>query len=146
MQEFKHDHFAKSHPGAARIQIEPLPTPTLQQIRKTLEQRLVHVDPDDALALVRQIRVRSVLVPNVNAATNDFRLEQLLWQLRIHPESEVFVNWDRFDTVDQIATSELTKYFCDIWYPSSDDVEIFDRSFNWVLSITHTGDVRLTKL
>ncbi len=36
---------------------------------------------------------------------------------------------------------DLNKYFYDIWYPVVEDIEIFDRECNWMILISHDGDV-----
>lgn len=36
---------------------------------------------------------------------------------------------------------DLNKYFYDIWYPVAEDIEIFDRECNWMILISHDGDV-----
>lgn len=38
---------------------------------------------------------------------------------------------------------DLANFFDYIWFPSSDDVDIFDASFDWILSIDHAGFVKL---
>ena len=56
---------------------------------------------------------------------------------------EVYINWVQFDNVDLINLEDLNKYFLDIWYPNSDDIDIFDESLEWILSIRHDGSVSI---
>jgi len=66
--------------------------------------------------------------------------------LGISAEKKVYVNWYRYDNVDEIQFVDLTKYFDDIWYPGLDDIDIFDATFSWILSISHDGAVRSARL
>ena len=36
----------------------------------------------------------------------------------------------------------VSKYFSDIWYPSTDDIDVFDSSVSWILSVNHEGEIR----
>jgi hypothetical protein len=59
----------------------------------------------------------------------------------------VYVSWDALrGQVDDIAFADLARYFAWIWYPASDDIQIFDESFSWLLVIGHEGDVSLARL
>lgn len=58
---------------------------------------------------------------------------------------KVYINWHRFDKIDQMQFPDLMGHFDDIWYPGADDIDIFDDSLNWVASVSHFGNVRLLK-
>lgn len=72
-------------------------------------------------------------------ALDNFSLIDALAKLQIKPLKNVFVNWDDFKSIDVFNLDDLNKYFFDIWFPSSDDIDIFDESLNWILSIRHDG-------
>ena len=38
------------------------------------------------------------------------------------------------------------KYFDDIWYPDSDDIDIFDQTLSWILTVLHNGDVKILQI
>ena len=63
--------------------------------------------------------------------------------LNIKPNLQVYLNWYSFTDIDILNIIFLDKYFFDIWYPISDDIDIFDESLNWFLSIRHDGNVVL---
>ena len=60
--------------------------------------------------------------------------------MNIHPES-VLINFCRVDDIDEMKLDDLNKYFYDIWYPVAEVIEIFDRECNWMVLISHDGDV-----
>jgi len=52
---------------------------------------------------------------------------------------EVYINDHKFEHLDVMLFSNFSKYFTDIWYPSADDIEIFDSSLNYIVAIRHYG-------
>lgn len=64
------------------------------------------------------------------------RVTQWLLQRGVPPESQVFASWDRRDAA--MTTWEMiAKYWNVFWYPSSDDLVVFDESLDWVLFLWH---------
>ena len=74
-------------------------------------------------------------------ANSDFHLIETLRSLGITSHKDVFINWNEFHNIDYIDLNILDKFFYNIWFPTSDDIDIFDDSFNWILSIRHDGNV-----
>ena len=60
-------------------------------------------------------------------------------------ETTIFINWGKFDDIDEIAASDFLRYFDDIWYPVADDIDIFDKSCQWVMCISHWSDIFMSK-
>jgi hypothetical protein len=56
--------------------------------------------------------------------------------------SSVCINWGKFDEIDEMSFDDLSRHFSDIWFPSTDDIEIFDRSFKCFLLVRHWCAVR----
>ncbi len=69
----------------------------------------------------------------------DIDLSAIFNKLSIKYKDKVYINWTCFDSIDIFNVYDLINYFHDIWFPSSDDIEIFDESFDWILSIRHDG-------
>ena len=78
-----------------------------------------------------------------DALDNDFKLIDVYNQYRIVPLKKIYINWNDFEKIDKIDVDFLDKYFDDIWFPSVDDIEIFDDTFNWMISIRHYGSVMI---
>ena len=72
-------------------------------------------------------------------ANSDFKLINTLKCLKIKYLDSLYLNWYKFDNIDAIALKDLDKYFYDIWYPGSDDIDIFDSNLTWIVSIRHDG-------
>ena len=145
MDEFKQRNFLQANPGEQRIGIEPLPARIAWQLRAEIASRLKVSPEDNGLAIVAAIRDRGVRVAGYNAESDAFDLYATITSLDLRCSVILFVNWYRFDALDVVAASELSRRFSDIWYPSADDIEVFDSSCDWLLSIIHTGDVLLTR-
>lgn len=80
-------------------------------------------------------------IPEFNAEEN-FNLTGLFQFLELVTTEKVFINWYRFDDIDEFYTKDVATYFEDIWFPSADDIDIFDNTFSWIVSIRHDGNVK----
>ncbi len=40
----------------------------------------------------------------------------------------------------------MSRWFDDIWYPASDDIDLFDSTLDWILSVSHSGLIDLRRL
>lgn len=69
----------------------------------------------------------------------NFNLMNTLADLGIKPMTKVIINWFRFQRLDEFKIDDLTRYFDDIWFPGSDDIDVFDDTLNWILSVRHDG-------
>ena len=78
-------------------------------------------------------------------AEQDFALLLTLTALSIAPLPELFINWARFEEVDAFQTADVARYFNDLWYPIADDIDLFDASFSWLVSIRHDGVVSVIR-
>lgn len=74
----------------------------------------------------------------------NFNIKNILNDIGIE-KKEVLINWFRFDNIDRMALDDLSRYFDDIWFPSADDIEIFDESCSWILSVNHGGVIGYLK-
>jgi len=78
-------------------------------------------------------------------ATEEFSLINTFNNLSIKYMSDIFINWYNFERVDVFRADTLDKHFGDIWFPISDDIDLFDKSFGWILSIRHDGCITFIK-
>lgn len=145
MEALKRTHFQASHPGVAFPDVSTLSHESAENLRTRLAARL-GCDCANGLTLVKTLAGRATVVEGVNAQSEDFRLLQTLWTLQLRPKETVYLNWYRFDSIDIISLEDLAQYFQDLWYPSSDDLDVFDDTLDWVLSIGHSGDLSIARL
>jgi hypothetical protein len=103
-------------------------------------------EADDGRVLAREIQRLSEVYRSRNADDDGFDFRALIRDLGIKPENHVCVNWHLFDEIDEFALDQFASHFDGIWYPSSDDIDVFDSSLSWLLSISHEGDVSFANL
>ena len=97
----------------------------------------------DVNDLFSKLENESIYVTSVENET--INVEDVFFNLGIIVSSNVFINWYKFDNIDSLSFRNLCRYFDDIWYPAIDDIEIFDETCNWILSIRHYGIVSYLK-
>jgi hypothetical protein len=135
MNALKITNFLKIHDRQFPV-VRELPLEECDSLRQRL-CRTFHLDEKlDGLETLREMEDMSANVA-VNPCAATFSLVSLLNQYRIPTSDLVFVNWNRFTQIDELQLSELSTYFTDIWYPSADDIEIFDYSCRWFVIIRH---------
>ncbi len=101
----------------------------------------------DPLAVVQAVqRAGTDVGAHTNAEREDFDLHRVFQQLGLEIPRSVLVNWYRWDEVDEFQTTDLCRLFGDIWYPSSDDIDIADPALRWIVSVAHDGGVSVVRL
>ena len=113
-----------------------------ERLRRRLSKTIVGDQNASGMDLLQHIRKNSEVIEGVNAKSSDFSLGSIAFPM--FSRGLVYINWYRFDKIDIIDLSDLDRWFEYIWYPSVDDIEIFDLKCNRVLSIRHDGLVSLS--
>lgn len=143
MQQFKVDYFKREWPGTMFPNYYSLNDEELLIIQNKLFTKFLSNKNGDLLELVQKIEAIGLAVDLVNAMNESFSLLDLFSKKNIYSNDFVYINWYRFDDIDRINFSDLDKFFDDIWYPGSDDIDIFDDSISWILSVKHDGTLAL---
>jgi hypothetical protein len=84
-------------------------------------------------------------IPDVKPSEEGFVLSDLFVRLKLEAKN-IYINWSRFDDIDEMSALEFSAVFHDLWYPSSDDIEIFDQGQKWVLLIRHFDVVQILRI
>ena len=74
-----------------------------------------------------------------NANEENFDLNALFNELNVATPNEICINFNKFESIDILRFDDLDKFFSDIWYPSLDDIEIFDINLSFIFSVRHYG-------
>lgn len=80
-----------------------------------------------------------VKIEHLNAEINEINWNKIFQVIGLPIPHEVYINDHKFEHLDVMLFSNFSKYFTDIWYPSADDIEIFDSSLNYIVAIRHYG-------
>ena len=145
MEQFKIDNFVRAF-GNGFPDYRCLSGTECADLFSRLATRLGLPTTIQGLDLLIELSKLGVVLPGVSAESDDFVLSRTISDSGIVSEPSVFLNWYRFDNVDQLQLTDLTKYFDDIWYPAADDIDVFDTTLSWVISIRHDGMVFLVRL
>lgn len=146
MDAIKIDNFRRSYPGVQFAEFEPLAPDRCIDIRQSVARRLglpADAPPLEVIAKLHE-QAGAELGNAPESGSLDVRIT--LQKAGVEAGDRVYLNWYRFDDIDEIGVDELSRCFNDIWYPASDDVEVFDGTLSWVLSISHTGRMVLRRL
>ena len=76
-----------------------------------------------------------------NADEENFDLKTAFSELGIATPNEIYINFNKFESIDILRFDDLSKFFSDIWYPSLDDIEIFDINLSFIVLVRHYGAI-----
>lgn len=107
--------------------------------------KALKLNSQDSENLVRAVEGKGALVEGKKPDTARFQISALLAELGIRSSQNVFINWNRYDDIDEMGLDDLNRYFSDIWYPGSDDIDIFDSSLEWFLNISPEGYINVVR-
>lgn len=145
MNSTKISNFAKEHPGEPFPRHRSLSAVECDQLRRKLAALYsIESTTDDLVAFTNAIAAKRQAVSRVSD-DDRFNLADTLKSLGIVADSEVFLNWHRYDSIDEISLYHASLYFDDIWYPYTDDIDIFDKSCLWIVSVDYHGGVYLAR-
>lgn len=144
MQRFKIDHFKKDNPKHSFPQYRSLNEKELYRLQEKLFNVFNVYREDSLLSLVKKIDLLESVVDGISIIDDNFSLQKIFNALKIKSNNDVYINWYRYDDIDSMKLSDLDTYFFDVWYPGSDDIDIFDETCSWVFSVRHDGVLSLT--
>jgi hypothetical protein len=139
MQAFKIDHFKDEWPDRIFPEYRSLDESELSLLQDKLFKKFIVKEKCNVIELFGIISSISCFIDGVSACDDNFSLSDLLSSQGINYDDYIYLNWYRFDDIDVMRLSDLDNYFHDIWYPHSDDIDIFDKSYSWILSVRHDG-------
>lgn len=146
MDPIKIKNFEPHYKGESFPYFRALDSKECSTIENSLIEKL-HLPKDvSPLDLTKKIAEMGHFLSGIDANDPNFNLIKVLRSQNITGHKNVFVNWYRFDKIDEINLNDLSQHFDDIWYPSIDDIDIFNASLNWILSIYHYGSISLILL
>jgi len=140
MEEFKRVHFRAAH-GMPFPAVRTLSPAEASEVARRL-RTLLNLRPDSGgLQLVCALDEMEETIADVNAEDSDFALDTILGKSAVR-EAKVMINWYRFDEIDEVEFDVLVAFFSDFWYPGADDIDVFDASLSWIISVRHDGTVK----
>jgi len=146
MESFKIEHFEKENGRGSFVSFRSLPDSEADSLRLRLINALGLEYNCSKLDLVRYVDEISSPLDGVNAEDDEFNLSDLVVSLKLSFDEMIYLNWYQFDQIDEMKITDLSNQFDDIWYPSSDDLNIVSVNLNWIISVHHSGTVSVLSL
>jgi hypothetical protein len=145
MENIKISNFAKDHPEISFPKYVSLDKEACSKLTKLIRRSFNLTMASDGLALVMEVDKLSKSCDAKKNIADNFNLSEFLRDCEINADKDVFVNWYRYDKIDKLKLIDLSTFFHDLRYPEVDDIDIFDNSFQWILSIRHDGNIKLLR-
>ena len=120
MDQIKLENFRKEH-GFEMPIVRSLSNDECLKIRENLLHKFSLDDIDEFFKIDKFSRL-----DGFNADEENFDLKTAFSKLDIATPNEICINFNKFESIDIFRFVDLCKFFSDIWYPSLDDIEIFD--------------------
>lgn len=146
MDKLKIDNFSKIHREIDFPKYVSLDSVSAKKIQFLIAEKLKLEDCSDGLSLVKKIDARGALCEGINAEDEQFSLSEAISLAGLISSELVYVNWYRYDDIDKLCLNDFDKYFDDLWYPDLDDIDIFDDSLTWIMSVLHSGQIKVLRL
>ena len=135
MDQIKLENFRKEY-GIKMPIIRSLSPGECLKIRENLLHKFSLNDIDEFFKIDKFSRLDSF-----NADEANFDLKAVFSELGITTPNEICINFNKFESIDILHFDDLSKFFSDIWYPSLDDIEIFDINLSFIFSVRHYGAI-----
>ena len=140
MDQIKLENFRKEH-GFEMPIIRSLPAGECLKLRENLLHKFSLDDIDEFFKIDKFNKFDGISADEAN-----FDLNALFGKLNIATPNEICINFNKFESIDILHFDDLSKFFSDIWYPSLDDIEIFDLKLSFIVSVRHYGGIYHAKL
>ena len=135
MDQIKLENFRKEYGFDMPVIRSLLPGECLK-IRENLLHKFSLDDVDEFFKIDKFSRL-----DGFSADEENFDLKAVFGKLNIATPNEICINFNKFESIDILRFDDLFKFFRDIWYPSLDDIEIFDINLSFILSVRHYGAI-----
>lgn len=145
MEKRNIEGFINAYPNKEFPKYRSLGGEEMEGVRLKLKNLLILSEKVDKLQLVQILASKSKLCEGYDADEKSFSFRSLLGDLNIATSSKIFINFYRFDEIDELNLDDVDKYFRYLWYPCSDDIDLFDITLSWVISVSHDGEISLIR-
>lgn len=83
-------------------------------------------------------------VADFDANKSEFSLSEVWNRVNVAPQDNLLLEFDG-ELVTEMRRVDVEQFLSDIWYPTSDDLFIFDSSAEWLLLVHHSGLIFVSK-
>ncbi len=144
MIDFKIEYFKADYPDRDIPIDRHLDDAEAEELLHRLNKKFELSPEGDPETLLGTIFSRSEYLMKIDNP-GSFVLSKVLTEYKISTET-IYINWSKFNDIDNISIQSFDKYFDYLWYEGADDIELFDTSLNWVVLINHEGYVNFWQM
>lgn len=150
MESWKLERIREAHGGHLPFLLQP----TSQEVREGIRTWLTELagsPGSQGYSGGRRVYEKAEIIPSADAETEGFSILEALVSAGVVEASdpgEVFISFDLyrpFDDVSRINLADLSGFFDDFWYPSTDDLAIIDCRLAWICFVANWGQVRVLR-
>lgn len=142
MEQFKFDFFKKEH-SSQTMNVVTLSKAECDKVFASFCSAY-NMEKQERNQVFDIIQDKGIPVNFTNAEDKNFDLSCLISEnCKRQLPTHLYVCWDYFYAIDRFDFNDIVKYFSDIWYPSVDDIIIFDDSYKVCMMIRHDGVIYL---
>lgn len=132
IEDFKVNHPEHEFPWFRTIELSEV---------QTIYSRLCRLaglsENADGLSLVRSLEHTGKVLVETDLVDFSQDIGSALNRYQVISRPTVYINWYRFDKIDELRVEDFLKWFPDLWYTAAEDPDIFDEGLGWMLSIRH---------
>jgi hypothetical protein len=108
-------------------------------VRRKLVMKLRLPEDTPGSVLARHVRGGSEQASDRGIESDHLLLSSVIGGFTRDLQGSVLLNWAHWEEIDRMACRDLIDRFHDIWYPKTDDLDVLDEAFAWIVSIDHDG-------
>ena len=143
MDSYKLEEFAGDHPGQQYPWVESVQPQEAQRMVSELMSRFCP-SATNASDFIHFIAEQPML-EEITVLDDEFDFTRLLIDAQIRIPQEILVNFAAFEQLERMRYAEFAKHFRYVYWPATDDLDCFDESLEWIVSIDHDGRITVLK-
>ena len=143
MEQYKIKDFSRDNPGQQFPQFQHIEPARSLSFCAGFAEKIGLPRETDPLTVLKKLEANAILIGQLNLHEFDLATLLNLQGIKIEPNQYVYIDWLRFDDIDRLLLSDVSRFFYDLWY--SDDISIFDETLSWLVFVFHYKAITLVK-
>jgi hypothetical protein len=136
--------YKRENPNVIFPDFQEIPSEECKSLSLEISKKFLN-EAFSGLDLLTQLFKKAVRIENVNAASECFSLIETLQKQEITFTETGYIDWYRLDRTTKMRIQDISSCFEYLYFPSADDIQIFDSSISWLMFIEHDGEVYILR-
>lgn len=115
------------------------------ELRAGFERRILNAGELKQSQLLEEMWRRATPLEGDPSDEAAFDPRTLMASLGIAPEQRVYLDWSAFTEIYEMRFSDFADCFHSLYFPSADDLTVFDGTLSWILWFLHYRALALTR-